>query len=330
MMETKLKNLKRLFVLATVISSTAVVAADFPSKPVTLVVPYSPGGGADTLARSFSASFSNALGKPVIIENKPGASTRVAANYVARSTPDGYTLLLGSTSSMGLNNLLYSNMTYDPQEDYKLLGILAEAPIVMLTNSKVPAKTLQEFVQYAQDKASKGDPVSYSSIGLGTALQLTTELLKEELDFDATHIPYNGSAPALISLMSGQTDLMADLVSSSLPHIKSGKLTPLAVTGTNRAKQLPNVPTVAEIALPEFNAATWFGVAVPSGAAVEVQDTIRAAIDKVLNDPEFQQTVETLALTPMSPLTDEEMDAHISRERVMWKSIIDANNIVLE
>lgn len=301
--------------------------ASFPDRPVKLVVPYTPGGSADQLSRMLAEGLSRDLGQPVVVENKPGANTMIAATQVARSAPDGYTLLLASNASMVLNPMLYQRIAYDAARDFRVLGIAAELPLVVVANNEVPAATLAEFVGYAKARPGK---LNYASVGIGNPLQLATELLKSRTGMDVAHIPYNGSAPALTSLMGNDTQLMVDVISTSLPLVRERKIKALAVTTGERLAVLPDVPTVAESGFPGFRAATWFGVAVPSAVPRAEAQRLRAAVDKVLKDPAFRGRFEPLGLVIQAPRSQADVDAYVEEDRQRWGAVIKANAIKLD
>jgi len=301
--------------------------AAYPDRPIKLVVPYTPGGSTDQFGRAIADGMSRQLGQTVVVENRPGAATMIGTNSVARAPADGYTMLLATNGSMVLNPMLYKKITYDPPRDFKIFSIGAEVPLVVVTNTQVPASNIREFAAYA--KAS-GGKLNYSSVGLGNALQLATEMLKTELGIQVTHVPYNGSAPALSALLANDVQLMVDVVSTSLPHIKAGKLKALAVTGRQRLEVLPNVPTVAESGYPGFQAATWFGLAVPAQTPPDAVARLRAAADHVLKDPKFRSTFSELGLVVQPPRTQAEIDRYLGADRDNWGKVIRANNITLD
>jgi tripartite-type tricarboxylate transporter receptor subunit TctC len=261
------------------------------------------------------------------VENRPGANTMIAATQVARSAPDGYTLLLASNASMVLNPMLYQRIAYDAARDFRVLGIAAELPLVVVANNEVPAATLAEFVGYAKARPGK---LNYASVGIGNPLQLATELLKSRTGMDVAHIPYNGSAPALTSLMGNDTQLMVDVISTSLPLVRERKIKALAVTTGERLAVLPDVPTVAESGFPGFRAATWFGVAVPSAVPRAEAQRLRAAVDKVLKDPAFRGRFEPLGLVIQAPRSQADVDAYVEEDRQRWGAVIKANAIKLD
>lgn len=315
--------------VALALSGTVFAQAevDYPTRPIKLIAPYAPGGSADVLARTLASYLSTEIKQSVIVENKPGANTMIAATAVARSPADGYTLLLASNASMVLNPLLYKKLSYNPDKDLKLINILAEAPLVLVTNSQTKIKNIEELQAYAKVNQGK---LNYSSIGLGNPLQLTTELIKSRLAIDATHIPFNGSAPALTALMSNDTQLMVDVISTSLPHTKSGKLEAIATTGLERSQYLPNTPTIAESGFPGFRASTWFGIATPEATPDSVKKKLQAAVDKVLEKPEFMAVLNNQFLVPQKPQSQEKLDAFLLSDGKVWRQVISDNKIVLD
>ncbi|ARU04799.1 ABC transporter substrate-binding protein [Comamonas serinivorans] len=319
--------MKKWMCVALLASSTLAWAqADFPNKPVKLLVPYAPGGSTDVLARALAKHLATELKQPVVVENKPGANTRIAATAAARSPADGYTLFMASNASMVLNPLLYKNLSYSTQ-DLTVTNILVEAPLVLVTNPATQIKTLAQLQAY--NKANPGK-LNYASVGLGNPLQLATEMIKTRLKIDATHVPFNGSAPALQGLMANDTQLMLDVVGTSLPHIRAGKLVALATTGTQRSAYLPDTPTVAESGWPGFQAATWFGVAVPAATPPAVKSTLQQAIDAVMRKREFNATVISQFLAPKQPQTAEQLQRFLQQDSAKWRKVIQDNQIALD
>ena len=306
-------------------ASPAVAA--FPDRPLKLVVPYTPGGAADQLSRVLAERLSRELAQPVVVENKPGANTMIAATQVARSQPDGYTLFLASNASMVLNPMLYQKIAYDAARDFSVLSVVAELPLVVVANNEVPAATLAQFVSVAKARPGK---LNYASVGIGNPLQLATELLKSRTGMDVAHIPYNGSAPALSSLMANDTQLMVDVISTSLPLVKEGKIKALAVTTAERLPVLPDVPTVAESGFPGFRAATWFGVAVPAATPAAEANALRDAVAKVMRQPDFRERFQALGLVIQTPRDQAETERYVSEDRERWGEVIRANHIKLD
>jgi tripartite-type tricarboxylate transporter receptor subunit TctC len=330
MKQTPLKRIAAM--LAVLLAALTVLAgvgraADYPDRPIKLVVPYTPGGSADVLARALADGLGKELGQAVVVENKPGANTMIAAQAVARAQGDGYTLLLSSSASMVLNPLLYRKINYDARKDFQILSVLAEVPLVVVTNQQVPARNLKAFADYA--KQQKG-ALNYGSVGLGNPLQVATEMLKDELNVEIAHVPYNGSAPALAALLANDTQLMVDVVGTSVPHIRGGKLKALAVTGSERHKQLPDVPTVAESGYPGFRAATWFGIAAPAATSPAVAAKIQAAAAKASASPPFRAVLDAQGLVPQPPRSNADIAQYVERDRTGWEKVIQARGIRLE
>ncbi|UXC36350.1 tripartite tricarboxylate transporter substrate binding protein [Cupriavidus gilardii] len=312
--------------LAAMFGAVTAAGAAYPDRPIKLIVPYTPGGSTDQFGRALAEGMSKVLKQAVVVDNKPGAATMIGTNLVARAPADGYTVGFATNGSMVLNPMLYKKITYDPPKDFKIFSIGAEVPLVVVTNTQVPANNIREFASYAK---SQGGKLNYSSVGLGNALQLATEMLKTELGIELTHVPYNGSAPALAALLANDVQLMVDVVSTSLPHIKAGKLKALAVTSRNRLDVLPNVPTVAE-SYPNFQAATWFGLAVPAQTPPEAVEKLRAAADQTLRDPQFRATFNGLGLQVLQPMSQAEIDRYVAADREHWGKVIRAKNISLD
>ena len=301
--------------------------AAFPDRPVKLVVPYTPGGAADQLSRVLAERLSRELSQPVVVENKPGANTMIAATQVARAQPDGYTVFLASNASMVLNPMLYRKIAYDAACDFRVLSVVAELPLVVVANNEVAAATLAQFVTVAKARPGK---LNYASVGIGNPLQLATELLKARTGIDMAHIPYNGSAPALSSLMANDTQLMVDVISTSLPLVKENKIKALAVTTAERLPVLPDVPTVAESGFPGFRAATWFGIAVPMATPAAEARVLQDAIARVVVQPDFRERFQTLGLAIQAPRDQVAVDQYIAEDRDQWGAVIRANAITLD
>ncbi len=308
------------------LTGTAQASTNFPQKPLTLVVPYAPGGSADQLARAVAQSMTATLGQTVVVENKPGANTQIAASSVARSPADGYTMLMASSASLVLNPLLYQSISYRVQ-DLAPIAIVAEIPLVAVVNPQVPANTLAELVAY--DKANP-DKLNFASVGKGNPIHLASELLKMRTGMTMMHVPYNGSAPALTALMANDVQLMMDVVSTSLPLIKAGKVKALAVGSAERLPPLPDVPTVAESGYPGYQAATWFGLAVPVGVPDDVRAKLQAAADQAMSAQSLRDTFNGLGLIVQSPRSAEAVTSYVADDTARWKDVIEKNGIKLD
>jgi len=267
----------------------------YPDHPIKLVVPYAPGGATDILGRLLATALGEKLGQPVIVDNRPGASTAVGAGLVAKAQPDGYTLLLGAGSTLTMNPVVRKTLPYDPQRGFTMLGVVADMGLVLVANNEVKANTLQELV--AESKAAP-DKFSYGSFGSASSVHFAGELLKTATGLNMLHVPFNGSSPSLTALMGGQVQLAVDTVVATTPLIKSGKIKPIAALGAKRLALLPQVPTVAESGYPGFDMSTWFTFMAPAGLAAPVQRKLEQTLAEVMAVPEMQRKLVDVGLTP--------------------------------
>ena len=298
----------------------------YPSKPVKLVVPYAAGGSTDQLARAVADHLGRALGQSVVVENKPGGNTIVAADFVAKSPADGYTLFMGSSASLAVNPLLYNQLPYDPKADFAGISMLAASPLILVVPQDLPVKSVSEFIAYA--KAKPGS-MNYASVGNGNPLHLAGELFKVSAGIDMVHVPYNGSSPALTALIGNQVQAMFDVVLTSNPHIKSGKLRALGVTGSQRIPLLPEVPTVAEAGLPGYEAGIWFAMVAPKATSAAIVQRLNQEVVKILKLPEMRARFDALALE-LIPTSPEEVSAYAVREQNRWAKLIKEKGIRLD
>ena len=293
-------------------------AQDFPTRPITLIVPYTPGGGNDAMARVVADKMSIALGQQIVIENRGGAGGSIATRQVARAAPDGYTLGLGGTGTLAIDPTLYPNVGYDPRKDFAPVGLIATSALIVLVNPSVPAKTLAEFIAYAKAEPGK---INYASAGSGSGIHLGTELLAYMAGIKMTHIPYKGSAPALTDLIGGHVALYFSSLPPAIGLVREGKVRALAVTGPTRAKVFPDIPTVAEAALPGFEAVLHYGIVAPAGTPRPVIDKLNAAMRTALASPDVQARIDTDGAEPMAS-TPEQYAADIDREETKWSEIV--------
>lgn len=257
---------------------------DWPNKPIKFVVPYPPGGPTDLMARILAPRLQAALGQPVVVENRAGAGGNLGSDQVAKGAADGYTLLLAASGPMAVNKSLYKTLPFDPQKDLAPISQISSFPLVLEVHNSFPAKDLQSFIAYL--KANPGK-VSFASAGSGTPQHLAGELFKTMTNTFMLHIPYRGAGPALNDVLGNQVPVMFDIVASSLPHIKSGKLRPLGVTTATRASVLPDVPTIAET-VPKYEITAWHGIAVAANTPKPIVEKLNAAIVKTFNEPEVK------------------------------------------
>ena len=267
----------------------------FPARPVTLVIPFPPGGATDVNGRVIAQKLGKELGQPVVIENRGGAGTVVGASYVAKSAPDGYTLLLSSGSTFTVNPAIRSNLPYDPVKSFEPIGIAGRVALILLANSEVPVQTVKQFVDYV--KAAPGK-YSYGSFGTGTTAQFAGETMLHATGLKMTHIPYKGSAPAMTDLMGGQIPFSIDTVSAAVPQLKSGKIKAIALTTAKRSALLPDVPTFAESGYPDVDMDSWLMLAAPKGVPADVKARLEKALAATIADPETKNKLLAAGLEP--------------------------------
>lgn len=308
-------------VLAVVLAlmlTCAPAMAQYPDKPVKLVVPFPPGGPTDVFARVLSAALSEQLGKQVLIENKGGAGGTVGTDLVAKAKPDGYTLLFGTAATHGINVSLYDQLPYDPLKDFELVALAGLVPMVLLVSLEQP-RTLPELI--AKLKADKGKS-SYASSGNGTTNHLAGELFKTRAGIEATHVPYRGSGPALQDLMGGRVTFMFDSFGTSLEQIKAGKLYAVVIMADKRSQARPDVPTAAEAGLADFVGGTWNIVAVPAGTPKPIVDRLNTAVNKALASAAVAERLQQLGIEAVTDSTPASTRAFVTAEIAKWRDVI--------
>jgi len=300
-------------------------AQAYPSKPITLLVPFPPGGPTDLVARVLAKKMSEQMGQSIVIDNKPGANGNIAAVAAAKAPADGYTVLY-NTSSITLSPALYKNLAYDVQRDLAPVALTAVVPLALVVNPGVPVNNVREFIAYA--KANPGK-LSYGSAGNGNVTHLAAFQLVRHHDIDATHVPYRGSAPADVDLVAGQIQFMTDTINSVMPFVKDKRLKLLAVTTSQRMSLFPDVPTLSETVMPGFEAGAWQGIMVPANTPKAVVQRLNAEINKALQSAEVK---EKLALQGAEPLgsTSEEYGAYVKKELARWAAVVKATGVTLE
>ncbi len=301
-------------------------AADYPTRPVTLVVAFTPGGPSDVLARIVGKQLETILHQPFVIENRPGGAGNIAAEYVAHAKPDGYTLLMGNNSILATNGALFSKLTYDAEKDFAPISLVGTQPNILVVNPKVPVHTVAELIALAKQQPGK---LNYGNSGYGAAAHLSAELFKTEAHVEIVGVNYKGAAPALQDLIAGQTQLMFATSASVIGHIKSGLVRPIAVTTLERFSLMPDLPTVAESGLPGFDATTWHGLVAPARTPKAVIEALHRATVEGLQDPKTQKRLADLGVE-ITPSTPEAFAAYIRREIPKWTAVVKAAGVHLE
>lgn len=283
--------------LASLTSMAPANAADFPSRNVTLIVPYSAGGVTDTIARLVGQRLSKTWGQQVIVENKPGASGVIGIENLMKSAPDGYTLLFATNSEITVNPAVFKKLSYDPTKDLKAVVMMANMPIVWVVNKDVNINSISDLLVEAKKKPGK---IAYSSVGNGSINHLAGEWFAHDAGVSLLHVPYTGGAPATTAVVSGEVPLGMVTLSSALPFIKSGEIKPIGTTTAERSKYVPNLPTFAESGLPGYDAMIWLGVFAPAGVSQEIVDKVRRDVEAAMKDPAIIENLSKSAFTPAS------------------------------
>ena len=311
---------------AIALGAPALAQDKWPSKPVTYVVPFPPGGTTDVLARIIAQKLGAALGTTIVVENKPGAGGNVGSEFVARAAPDGYTILGGTISSHAINVSLYPKLPYDPVRSFEPITLIGTNPNILVVNAASPYKSVQDIT--AALKAKPGS-LSYASAGNGTSQHLSAELYKYMAGVDMVHIPYKGSGPAIQDVIGGQVPMMFDTSVVAGPHIESGRLRALAVTSSKRAAVFPNVPTMAESGVPGYDVVSWQAVFAPAGTPKPIVDRLYAEIARILKEPDVQERLAKLGLDP-SGMPPAELAAFQKAEIEKGAKVIKAANIRID
>jgi tripartite-type tricarboxylate transporter receptor subunit TctC len=314
-----------LAVLGIVVAAPEATAQAWPNRSVRVVVPFPAGGSADTLARLLGQKLSERLGQPFVVDNRPGAGGNIGTDLVAKATADGYTVLV-TPSSLAIAPSLYRNLSWDPVKDFAPVVLVASTPNILVVHPSVAANSVQELVALAKSKPGQ---LNYASGGNGATNHLAGELFKRMTSTDIVHIPYRGNPLAVIDVLNGQVAMMFDFMITSLPHVKAGKLRPLAVTGTKRSPQVPELPTVAEAGVPGYEASTWFSVMAPAGTPAEAVSKLNAEVNAILQMPDVRERLDTLGAEPMGG-TPADVAALIRTDLAKWAEVVKAANIKIE
>lgn len=305
---------------AAVLAATAVVAA-YPDRPVKLIVPFSPGGGTDSIARTLATGMSQALGGTVIVDNKPGAGTIIGTDAVAKSVPDGHTLLV-ATFAHAVNPSLVSKLPFDTDKAFAPVVMVARGPNVLVVRSESPLKSVKDLLELAKAQPAK---LTYASQGNGTSAHLAGEMFENMAQVKITHIPYRGAGPAMTDLLGGQVDMMFATAAAVAPHIASGKLRALAVTTSERSPVMKSIPAIAET-VQGYAVESWYGIFAPAGTPADVIAKLNAAAKQATQTPEFRRKLEPEGLVVFTG-SPQELDAYVKREEVRWRKIVKENNI---
>jgi tripartite-type tricarboxylate transporter receptor subunit TctC len=311
--------------LVAALASGGVLAQAFPAKPISLVVPFPPGGTTDVLARALAERLGPALGQTVIVENKPGAGATIGADYVAKAKADGHVLLVGAVHHT-IASSVFKKLPYDFQKDLAPITTIALVPNVLVVNANTPAKNVNELVALLK---AKPDQASYGSNGNGTAQHLIGTQFQGMTGTKVAHIPYKGSGPLATDLLGGQILMSFDTITPVLPHIKAGKLRPLAVTTASRSSALPEVPTLSEAGLSGFNIGTWFGVLAPTATPKDVLTRLNTEMVKIIKSPEFVKRMDDIGAQPVGNKA-EEMARQIKEETEKFAALVKAGNVTVE
>ncbi|HEY0843813.1 MAG TPA: tripartite tricarboxylate transporter substrate binding protein [Noviherbaspirillum sp.] len=319
MLKTWISHLAGLTMAVGAVSSALAQspAQNYPNKPIHIVVTFTSGGAPDILARLIGERLNATWGQPVIVDNKPGAGGNIGADFVAKSAPDGYNIVVGTVGTHAINGALYSKMPYDMVKDFAPITLLASTPNMLVVHNDVPAKNLQEFIALGK----KEGKMTFASSGSGTSIHVSGELFKTMTGIDMTHVPYKGRASAIPDLLGGRVTMMFDNMPSSLPLVREGKLRALGVTSAKRAAAAPDIPTIAEQGLPGFEAVSWFALFAPANTPKPIVDKLQVEVSKILKSPEASKRLTDIGLEPIGS-TPEELAAYQKTEIAKWAKVV--------
>ena len=310
--------MRALFALLAALAAASAFAQPYPSKPIRLLLAFPPGGPTDINARIFAQKLGESMNQQVVVDNKPGAGGNIAAAEAAKSAPDGYTIFY-NTSAISIAPSLYSKLNYDVAKDFAPVALTATVPLVLVINPAIPAKSVKELVAFAKANPAK---MNYGSSGSGTITHLAGALFTAQMGLTMQHIPYKGSAPALVDVAGGQTQMMIDTINTILPYVKDNRLRALAIAIQRRSAALPDVPTLEEAAnLPGFEMSAWQGIVVPSGTPKEIISKLNAEINKAVQNPDLRQRLATLGAEPLGG-TSEHYVEYIRTELLRWTKVV--------
>ncbi|HET9405164.1 MAG TPA: tripartite tricarboxylate transporter substrate binding protein [Burkholderiales bacterium] len=308
----------RALAAALLLAASAAAAQGYPAKPIRIIVPFPAGGIADVFGRVIGQKFTEAWGQPAVVENRPGAGGNIGAEIVAKSPADGYTLVTGSIGTHSVNVSLFSKLPYDPIRDFAPVSLIMEAEGLLVLHPSVPARTVKELIALARARPGQ---LSYASAGHGTASHLSGELFKSMARVNMIHVPYKGNVPAITDLLAGQTSLLFATMPTVLPQVQAGRLKALAVTSSARAPAAPQLPTIAEAALPGYSVTNWIGVFAPAGTPRDVVVKLNREIVRIMQAPDIQKRLANEG-AKFTPLTPDEFTAFVKAEIAKWAKVV--------
>jgi len=310
-----------------VMAQRSLMADDYPSRPVTIIVPYVAGGTLDTIARQLGNVLSKRLGQPFPVENKTGGGTVIGANLVAKAAPDGYTLLMGSSTPLAINATLYSSLPYNAKTDLKLLALVAASPLVMVVD---PASSIHSLADLVREAKARPKSLTYASAGIGSPHHLFMELLMSKTGIQMTHVPYRGTLPGLMDVMSGRIPLMFTDLISGLGAMKAGKVRPIFTGTADRLAMLPDLVSAKEAGLDDFNAASWLGVAAPGGTPLPIKAKLHDELVDIVRSPQFKAIVDKLGMTTLPSGSLDELDAFVQQEIARWAAVVKKSGATIQ
>ncbi|MBU3622985.1 tripartite tricarboxylate transporter substrate binding protein [Polynucleobacter sp. AP-Latsch-80-C2] len=309
--------------MLSIFQGTAQAQAGYPNKPINFIVPYGAGGGADSRSRQIAQKMSVILKQPIIVDNKPGAGGNIGTEYIARATPDGYTIGMGNFAPMAVNKTLFGNLRYDPEVDLTPIALIEKGPLVLVVNPNSPYKTVKDIVDAAK---AKPGVLTFSSGGIGGSHQLSAEIFEQNAGIEMIHVPYKSGSAGLTDLMAGNVTMMFDQMYSAMPSIKADKLRPIAITSKKRSPLLPNVPSFAEVGYPKVEVLNWQGLIAPKGTPKAIIDKLNAAANEALKDPQLRELMLSQG-NEIGGGTPADFAALIKSESSKWGAVVKIANI---
>jgi tripartite-type tricarboxylate transporter receptor subunit TctC len=312
-----------IFAIQFALYGTVAEGLAYPERPITMVVAFAPGGSSDVLARAVADAMSRGLGKQVVVDNRPGAGGHVGAEAVARATPTGYTLLFGTNGALGIGPALYKNLRYDPLHDLVPVGLLHKLPLLLVVSPSIPAQTLNELIGYARRNPGK---LSFASAGVGSVSHLAGELFKEKAKIDIFHVPYRGGGAAVPDLLSGRVSMMLETIPNALPLARGGQMRAIGVTTKERSSSAPDLPTLAESGLPDFDVSAWTGLFAPAGTPRVVIDRLNSETRRIAADKDYVALIQSMG-TDVASSSPEAFGTFVRDDIARWTEVIERSGI---